>query len=260
MQQATVMQNKNDLLKALTMQQKYLQDMQGQDAITMAEGGMPMDRFEQRQEQSTVGSYVPPPIQSFQEGGTVSPLPSPETDPLIPAEPPKPTIGDVSAKMITTPELPTGTTLQPVGINPLVSQDLHAQAGQVIGQVALPSAQAGTATTVPQQEITPTSLQAQQASTAINTALEKTQAAQGELDPRTQVTAQQQTASSISQLQAAQGVANQMTNPVQRKIQEGEIITPTANAQTASTFTEQVQAATATPSAKATVAGLLGHL
>jgi hypothetical protein len=262
----------------------------------MAEGGMPMmgsmpmmGRFEQRQQQDTVGGYVPPPMQSFQDGGLIGSItdgmyrgsalgdeigtlggefPSnPRTlstnqTPAVASNPVDTgaTIGDVSAQMLTSPTLPTGTDVSVVGVTPTVGQDLPAGAGQVTGQVALPSAQAGTATAMPVLETEPAQLQAQQASTAINTALEKTQAAQGTLDPRTQVTAQQQTASSISQLQAAQGVASQMTNPVQRKIQEGELVTPTANAQTAATFTEQIEAATATPSQKATVAGQLGEL
>jgi len=238
-----------------------------QKKMGMAEGGMPtmssmpiMGRFEQRQQQDTIGGYVPPPVQSFQEGGTPDPRTLPTTQtPDTPVDTGA-TIGDVSAQMLTSPTLPTGTDVSVVGVTPTVGQDLPAGAGQVTGQVALPSAQAGTATAMPILETEPAQLQAQQASTAINTALEKTQAAQGILDPRTQVTAQQQTASSISQLQAAQGVASQMTNPVQRKIQEGELVTPTANAQTAATFTEQIEAATATPSQKATVAGQLGDL
>jgi hypothetical protein len=267
-----------------------------QKKMGMAEGGMPtmssmpmMGRFEQRQQQDTVGGYVPPPMQSFQDGGLIGSItdgmyrgsalgdeigtlggefPSnPRTlstnqTPAVASNPVDTgaTIGDVSAQMLTSPTLPTGTDVSVVGVTPTVGQDLPAGAGQVTGQVALPSAQAGTATAMPVLETEPAQLQAQQASTAINTALEKTQAAQGTLDPRTQVTAQQQTASSISQLQAAQGVASQMTNPVQRKIQEGELVTPTANAQTAATFTEQIEAATATPSQKATVAGQLGEL
>ena len=205
----------------------------------MAEGGMPMmGRFEQRQQQDTVGGYVPPPVQSFQEGGFASDLVAEqnpgidavENQPIVPLpdEPPAPTIGDISAQMLSTPTLPTGATVQPVGVIPSAPQDISAGAGQVSGQVALPSAQAGTATAMPVQETAPAQLQAQQSSTAINNALQQTQVAQGTLDPRTQVTAQEQTASSISQLQAAQGVASQMTNPVQRQIQEGELVTPTA--------------------------------
>ena len=51
-----------------------------------------------------------------------------------------------------------------------------------------------------------------------------------------------------------------MNNPVQREIQAGEIISGSADAAKAAEFTEQIQAATATPSAKATVQGQLEGL
>ena len=51
-----------------------------------------------------------------------------------------------------------------------------------------------------------------------------------------------------------------MQNPVQRQIQQGELISPAANAQTASQFTEQIESATATPTEQATVAGQLAQL
>jgi hypothetical protein len=51
-----------------------------------------------------------------------------------------------------------------------------------------------------------------------------------------------------------------MDNPVQRELQAGEIIEPAANAEKASKFTEQIQAATATPSDRATVKGQLDTL
>ena len=51
-----------------------------------------------------------------------------------------------------------------------------------------------------------------------------------------------------------------MENPVQREIQDGELIEGVANAEKASQFTEQIQAATATPSSKATVKGQLDEL
>jgi hypothetical protein len=51
-----------------------------------------------------------------------------------------------------------------------------------------------------------------------------------------------------------------MDNPVQRQIQDGELVSGVANAQTAATFTEQIQAAEATPSKQATVQGQLEGL
>ena len=51
-----------------------------------------------------------------------------------------------------------------------------------------------------------------------------------------------------------------MVNPVQRQIQSGELVTGVANAETASAYAEQIQAASATPTEKATVAGQLATL
>jgi hypothetical protein len=97
--------------------------------------------------------------------------------------------------------------------------------------------------------------------TAVNTALNATQAAQVDPnDPRAKVTAAQQTTSSVGNLDAAQGNATLLENPVQREIQSGELISGVADAEKASKFTEQIQAATATPSAKATVQGQLAEL
>ena len=300
-----------------------------QKKMGMAEGGMPMmsgmpmmNRFEQRQQQDTIGGYVPPPVQSFQQGGTPisqqqdfsilpidSLLPSTRLPPnprtlstaSVPAQnfeqidKPKvdtnqflsdgttpnpnylqpitdaqgnvltekvdPNIGDISAQMITKPGLPTGADVSVVGVSPTAGQDVALGTGQVTGKVALPSAQAGTATAMPVTETAPNQMEAQQASSAINTALEKTQAAQTTLeDPRAKVLAAQQTATSVGNVSAAQGQATLLQNPVQRKIEQGEMISPSANAETASKFTEQVQAATATPTSQATVAGQLAML
>ena len=85
-------------------------------------------------------------------------------------------------------------------------------------------------------------------------------AAQTTLDPRAEVLAAQQTTSAVADLSAAQGNTTLLNNPVQRQIQSGEIVTGAANAQIASNYAEQIQAATATPSEKATVQGQLATL
>tara|TARA_R110001632_G_scaffold192968_1_gene313845 strand:+ start:593 stop:2623 length:2031 start_codon:yes stop_codon:yes gene_type:complete len=87
-----------------------------------------------------------------------------------------------------------------------------------------------------------------------------TQAQQGIVSQQSQVDAAQQNESAVSGLQAAQGAAVMMSNPVQREIQAGELITGAADAAKAAAFNEQVQAATATPSDKATVKGQLEGL
>jgi len=68
------------------------------------------------------------------------------------------------------------------------------------------------------------------------------------------------TTSAVTALSAASGAATAMNNPVQREIQAGELISGVADAAKAAAFTEQVQAASATPSAQATVKGQLDGL
>jgi len=82
----------------------------------------------------------------------------------------------------------------------------------------------------------------------------------GTVSDEAQVTAAQQSTSAVSDLKAAQGTAIMMDNPVQREIQDGELISGVANAEKAAEFTEQIEAATASPSSKATVAGQLEGL
>ena len=307
----------------------------------MAEGGMPMRRFDQKQETEGVGSYVPPPMQSFQVGGLTRPqqiergqvqqltappptdilgqpymeLPSPFFPPRTrggapslattptttpPAqkfdkvERPKvdtnqfladgttpnpnygqamvdaqgnvvtemvqPNIGDISSQMITQPGLPTGAQIQTVSPTATADTLVASGTGQVAGDFAVPTTVAGTATAIPQATTAANLMQPRQASQQIEQALTQTQTAQGTVSPEAQIQAQQQTASSIGQLDAAQGVANQMVSPVQRQIQAGELVSGVANAETASKYTEQIQAATATPSEKATVQGQLASL
>jgi hypothetical protein len=98
------------------------------------------------------------------------------------------------------------------------------------------------------------------ASNSVSTALQATSAAQGSLDPRDQVTAAQATKNSVEDLSAAQGTATLLNNPVTREIQSGELIDGVANAAKAAAFTEQIQAAQATPTSKATVVGQLEGL
>jgi len=171
------------------------------------------------------------------------------------------TIGDVSAQQAINPALPTGATVVPVGTQLTQEQMLAPDSGQVSGTVSVPTAMAQT--TMAQQ---PTSTQAnlmdaQSVAEQVNTSLDTLQAAQTDpADPRSQILAAQQTASSVGDLSSAQGNATLLENPVQRQIQQGELVSGAANAETASTYAEQIQAATATPTEKATVQGQLAQL
>ena len=170
-------------------------------------------------------------------------------------------IGDVTSTLAQTGTIPVGAVTQPELTNQQQGQFIDPTTGQLTSTPVAPTYGADTSQAVAPTQVTSTQMQAAQATPAVQTAIQTNQAAQADVsDPRAQVLAAQQTASSVSNLEAAQGTATLMDNPVQRKIQSGELIDGVADAQTAASFTEQVQAATATPSEKATVQGQLASL
>ncbi|MDA7684397.1 hypothetical protein N8571_02315 [Akkermansiaceae bacterium] len=171
------------------------------------------------------------------------------------------TIGQVSSQQAITPALPTGGTTVPVGTQLTQEQMLAPTSGQVSGTVSVPTAMAQTTMAEQPTATTANVMDAQGVAEQVNTSLDTLQAAQtNTTDPRTQVLAAQQTATSVGNLNSAQGNATLLQNPVQRQIQDGELVSGAANAETASTYAEQIQAATATPSSQATVQGQLATL
>jgi len=169
-------------------------------------------------------------------------------------------IGDATAQRFQNPVLPMGAAQNPVGTITNPNQDIATGTGQVVGTIAAPIAgattsyaQAPTAQTANLAEVT-------QAAPAVDSALKGVQAAQGTVSEDATVTAAQQDESSVSGITAAQGEAILMDSPIQREIQDGELISGAADAQKAAQFTEQIQAATATPTQKATVKGQLTNL
>jgi len=111
-------------------------------------------------------------------------------------------------------------------------------------------------------EISATGVTAATGQPAITEAMEGAQAAQGEVSAAgvAQAVTTDPTKTGVMDLSAAKGTATVMSNPVQREIQAGELISGVADATKAAEFTEQIQAATATPSDKATVTGQLNTL
>ena len=217
------MQGFQDYVSQDPMRQQQMQNYTNQ-AMQMAKGGV---------------------VKKYQEGGDVT----------------TPEIGTFTVDQMYNPELPTGGQTIAATTQYNTTQDIAAGTGQLTGQVAVPTTMASTAQA---QGITPTDaniMKAAQAAPAVDAAMNATQAAQtNPNDPRAQITAAQQTTSSVGNLTAAQGNAFLINNPVQRQIQQGELISGVANAQTASQFTEQIQAAQATPSQQATVQGQLNNL
>ena len=169
-------------------------------------------------------------------------------------------VSELMAKRALDPSLAYGATVQPVGTEITTDQMINTGSGQVAGDISTPVTTASTTQADAISPTTATTMTADTSSDKVAEVVAETQAASGTVDPRAIVDAKTATATSVSELDAAQGTAILMENPVQRKIESGELIDGAANAETASKFTEEVQAATALPSQKATVAGQLDTL
>ena len=111
-------------------------------------------------------------------------------------------------------------------------------------------------------EISATGVTAATGQPAITEAMEGAAPAQGEVSAEAvaEAATTDPTKTGVMGLDAAKGTATVLDNPVQREIQAGELISGVADAAKAAAFTEQIQAATATPSDKATVKGQLTEL
>ena len=161
----------------------------------------------------------------------------------------------------------TSQTMQPIqstvaGIQPTAGEFIPVDAGSTVP--IAPFAEAATVGTVQQADM-PTEAGASTYTAAtsfgdVSGVTSGMQPAQGTVSDQAQVAAAQQGTSAVSDLKAEQGTAIMMDNPVQREIQDGELISGEANAEKAAAFTEQIQAATAEPSTKATVQGQLEGL
>ena len=184
----------------------------------------------------------------MQQGG--NPIPNPAAP-----------IADITAKRMDAPALPKGAEVKPTLIRDEAGAYIPPTTGQLTGD-----RRAGTffAETEKADDITQTpisTVEPEKVTPEVTDVVETLEAAQSNPDdPRLKITAAEQTKSSVSDLKAAQGDAILIDNPVQREIQDGELISGVADAEKAAKFTEQIDAATATPSEKATVQGQLAGL
>ena len=172
-------------------------------------------------------------------------------------------IEDFSVQQALNPTLPQGGATVAADTPVTQAQMVDPNTGQVIPKApTVDTARVGTTTTSTAPTATPAStMDVSLSNLNVTQALQPIQSAQGSVSQQAQLDAQQQTASKVSELKAAQGTATLMQNPVQRQVQAGELISGgVADAQTASTYAEQIQAAEATPSAQATVQGQLANL
>ena len=134
------------------------------------------------------------------------------------------------------------------------------------GQVTTPTA-ATTTPTAPAETVAaptvtaPATITAATSTEKVAEAVKDVKGAKGEVSDKALAEAAQQEKSSVSDLEAAQGTAYLMQNPVQREVQAGELISgSTVDATKVDTLMSSIQAAEATPTEKATVQGQLANL
>tara|TARA_R110002153_G_scaffold60869_1_gene164483 strand:- start:181 stop:1800 length:1620 start_codon:yes stop_codon:yes gene_type:complete len=135
-------------------------------------------------------------------------------------------------------------------------------AGRVTGPAPTVRAETVDNTALAEQQDTPTAETYDSTSVAsdVEAVTDDLTAVQGTVSDEAQVTAEQQTTSSVTGMEAAQGTSIDVVAPAPRDLQTGELIDPVADAASASAFTEQIQAAEATPTKQATVQGQLEGL
>ena len=156
-------------------------------------------------------------------------------------------------------------TMQPMQpttamIQPTTGEFIPVDAGMTVP--IAPFAEAATVGTV-QQAAAPIASTPVEADVTTVTPQVKLQTAALEAEtgtPTKEITAQQQFDTSIRGMEAALGDAIKVDAPDPREIKDGEIISGEADATKAAKFTEAIQAAEATPTKQATVAGQLETL
>ena len=198
---------------------------------------------------SQVDAYGDVPTTTYDEEGNA-------TETTTPAR-----LADVQGTLAQTGALPVGGVTQPQLTPTMSEQVIDSETGTLGTSPVATAAQTSTATASTPTTVVASQMEAAKASDEVQAAIQANTAAQTDAsDPKAQVVAAQQTASSVSSVTAAQGNSIILDNPVTRQIQTGELVSGSANAETASAYTEQVQAATSTPSEQATVAGQLATL
>ena len=169
-------------------------------------------------------------------------------------------ITDIVANNALNPMLPEGGVVKPVGTEITAGQMQNPNVGQLDGMGNAGTIIAGTNAAGQPTQTAANTMEATQAADAVAAATDDISAAQGTVSDPAKVTAATDTTSSVSDLTAAQGTGVLMQNPTQRKIETGELISGAANAETASKFAEELQAAQANPTKAATVQGQLENL
>ena len=188
------------------------------------------------------GGVVPKKKPSFEEGGT-------------------PKVQDEVANRAYNTALPTGGKVVASGIGVTSNQIIGSGSGQV--STTAPTASTTTAGTSTAAGVTKTdaaTVDPDMVTSKAKDVLSGVDPVTGEVSAGAMVDPATGSETSVSGLTAAKGTGILMNNPAQRKLEQGELVSGVANAATAAKFTEQIQAATATPTKKATVQGQLEGL
>ena len=175
------------------------------------------------------------------------------------------TIGQTTLNQSLEPELATGAKTKGTSTTVAADQLMDVTTGQLDNSATgLPQAAGGTAVASGADAITASAVTKQAANTAsdasVKTMLSTVDAASGTIDDDNKVTAQEDSTSSVSALNAAQTSATVINGAPTRNLDGNEIVNGVADAQSAAAFTEQIKAAQADPSAKSTVQGQLASL
>ena len=204
-------------------------------------------------------------VKGYQEGGSVTPTVQNAQIPATPA----PLTGEIRQDQLSDMfGNAVRQTLQPIQaptsfIQPQEADFIAPTAGMTVPQA--PFAESATVQNVEQanlpQVMTPATFTPTMAAPAVAQETANLQAAQGQVSQGAQVQGAQQVGTAVSNLEAAQGEAVKMNNPMQREIQAGELISGSAvDATKVEALNSQMQAAEATPSSQATVQGQLEGL
>tara|TARA_R100000654_G_scaffold16691_1_gene34998 strand:+ start:168 stop:2108 length:1941 start_codon:yes stop_codon:yes gene_type:complete len=222
-----------------------------------------MMRYQDMARKMVSGGYV----KKMSTGGAIDdevftgqPVPDNE---LPPKKEPKraKTIQDVAAKRVTDPKLPTGASITPYGVPAEDNQLLKDDNIKLGTDPVAKQTKATTDTATVGGDETVSTFDAETKADEVKAVTDSLNAAQTNPDdPRAEITAQSSTESLVKNVDAAQGFAHIIDSPAKRELDKNEIVDPVANADKASKFTEQIEAATATPSEKATVRGQLSLL
>ena len=171
-------------------------------------------------------------------------------------------LGNLMAQRAQDPRLTEGTAVQPVGTTITQDQLVDPSRGQLTGPIVAPTATARTQQADTPTDMTTATYDADTTEEGVRKEVGQLQPAQGTIGADETFTGEESTETMVSDLEASQGkpVLIDQTAIPRRKLEFGEVVTGQVNPMKAAEFTEQIQAANATPSKQATVKGQLAEL